>query len=433
MQSDSLKKMLQDTPSSGEGIQMALQEPESQQKGYKFEIYPNQEQQEFLSNIFGACRWVYNSLLAFQILEHKEAKAKGQQTEYPSLSYLSENLTFLKGIYPWLYESPSVALQQSVKRLEVAYKNFFRGIKSSKGKKAKKKQGFPKFKSRRGVQSFTLMTNAFSIRDGHLHIAKCNTPIKVNWSQELPSAPTSLTIKKMPSGKYIASFTCLTPPKVTSGKRIIGVDVGIKTLITTSDGEKYENPKWLRRSQQKLRRLQKALSRKQKGSHNYSKARLALAKQHERVANQRNDWQHKITRKLVDDSQAICVEDLRSSFMFSNRKLAKVASDAGLTSLLHKLTYKASEATGCNIVVAHMHYPSSHLCSNTGQKLDRKLELKERTWECPYCGQVHDRDINAAINLRNYGYSILLANGLHDKKVFGRILGDSNSLEKILL
>ena len=430
MQSEILPQMLKSTPSSGEGIQILPQELKYQQKGYKYELYPNKEQKEYLEKIFGSCRRVYNDLLAIQIEKHKEAVANGTKPTFPSLQNLSAILTSLKAANQWLYEVPSVALQQAARRLEVAYKNFFRGLKVHK---AKRKQRFPKFKSKKGYQSFTLMTNAFSIKDGYLYIAKCPTPIKVNWSRSLPSTPTSLTIKKSPSGRYTVSFVYVAPPRVTSGKKIVGIDVGLKSLITTSDGEKYDNPKWLKSSLNKLRRLQKALRRKQKDSHNYHKARIALAKLHEHISNQRHDWQHKITRKLVDESQAICIEDLRSSFMFRNRRLARTAADASLASLLHKLQYKAIEATGCNIITAYMHYPSSHICSNTGLKLDRKLELKERAWECPYCSEIHDRDVNAALNLRNYGYNILLTSGLLNTKFFGVIFGRAENLEKEIL
>lgn len=430
MQSEFLPQMLKSTPSSGEGIRILPQEIKSLQKGYKYELYPNKEQKEYLEKIFGSCRRVYNDLLAIQIKKYEEAVANGTKPTFPSLQNLSAILTSLKAVNQWLYEVPSVALQQAAHHLEVAYKNFFRGLKVPK---AKRKQRFPKFKSKKGYQSFTLTTNAFSIKVGYLYIAKCPTPIKVNWSRELPSAPTSLTIKKSPSGRYTVSFVCVAPPRVTSGKKIVGIDVGLKYLITTSDGETYDNPKWLKSSLNKLRRLQKALRRKQKDSHNYHKARLALAKLYERVSNQRHDWQHKITRKLVDESQAICVEDLRSYFMFRNHRLARTAADASLASLLFKLQYKTIEATGCNIIKAYMHYPSSHICSNTGLKLDRKLELKERAWECPYCGQTHDRDVNAALNLRNYGYNILLINGLLNIKFFGVIFGKASELEKEIL
>ena len=425
--------MLKSTPSSGEGIRILPKELKPLQKGYKYELYPNKEQQEYLKKIFGSCRWVYNNLLAMQIEKHKEAVANGTKPTFPSLQNLSAILTSLKAANQWLYDVPSVALQQSARCLEVAYKNFFRGLKTHKAKKIKRKQGFPKFKSKRGYQSFTLMTNAFSIKDGYLYIAKCPSPIKVNWSRELPSAPTSLTIKKSPSGRYTVSFVCVVPPRVTSGKKIVGIDVGLKSLITTSDGETYDNPRWLKSSLKKLKRLQKALQRKQKDTHNYHKARLAVARLHEHISNQRHDWQHKITRKLVDESQAICIEDLRSSFMFRNHRLARTAADASLSSFLHKLQYKAVEATGCNIIVAYMHYPSSHICSNTGLKLDRRLELKERAWVCPYCSEVHDRDVNAAINLRNYGYNILLTSGSLNTKFFGVTLGKAANLEKEIL
>ncbi len=388
-------------------------------KGFKFPIYPTTEQEVLLEQTFGCCRKVYNILLA-QTSKEYDAYAEHKKLDIPSAppnvsGYgLVTRLPLLKQDpeLHYLKEVSSVALQQSVIHLGAAYKRFFDRIKQHKAapklKVSKKKprkdgrpDGYPRFKSKHdNHQSFTLMTTAFSLDENkHLIIAKCDTPIKVVYSSELPSTPTSCTITRSASGKYHVSFTCQYTPKKTTGTGTIGIDLGITTLATLSTGEKIGNPRHFKRIQKKLRRLQQSLSRKKKGSANYAKARLKVAELHQHIANCRSDHLHKLSRRLVNENQVIGMEHLVIPNMVKNRKLAKHISDAAWGGLGQKLKYKCEESQHAILVKVDTYFPSSHLCHNTGLKLDRKLSLNERRWTCPHCGELHDRDLTAAINV----------------------------------
>jgi putative transposase len=248
-------------------------------KGYKYRIYPTEEQKVLLAKTFGCCRYVYNKILEAVKAEYeayKESlKTPGATTlKKPSVKAfeLTKRLTLLKskGDAPWLNEVSAVALQQSAIHLSKAFENFFRA-----------KKGYPKFKKKYGYQSFTLTRSAFNFKEGKLYIAKSDEPLEVLYSRELPSEPSSLTISKTPSGEYYISFTCEYTPVKTSGTKITGIDLGLNSLITLSDGTKIANPYHYRNGQKRLRRLQQSFSRKQKGSKNREKARIALARQHE--------------------------------------------------------------------------------------------------------------------------------------------------------
>jgi putative transposase len=366
-------------------------------KGYKYRIYPTEAQKELLAKTFGCCRYVYYKLLEAIKAEYEAYKESLKTPSATTLKKPSVNafestkrLTLLKskGDAPWLNEVSAVALQQSVIHLGKAFENFFRA-----------KKGYPKFKKKYGPQSFTLTRDAFRFKEGKLYIAKSNEPLEVLYSRELPSEPSSLTISKTPSGEYYISFTCEYTPVKTSGTKITGIDLGLNSLITLSDGTKIANPYHYRNGQKRLRRLQQSLSRKQKDSKNRYKARIALAKYHERIKNRRLDQLHKLTRTLVNNNQVIGVEDLVVENMVKNPKLAKYIQDSSWSTFLKLLSYKAIESQHCNIVLVDRYFPSSHLCSVTGKHLGRKLDLNERSWQCPHCGQVHNRDVNAAVNI----------------------------------
>ena len=289
---------------------------------------------------------------------------------------------------PWLRDVSSVALQQTMLHLGNAFARFF-----------KQKKGYPKFKKKHSKQSFSLMKTAFTLGPSGFFIAKCKTPVKVAFSRELPSEPSSLTITRTATGKYYVSFICEFQSVKTSGQGRVGIDLGIKDFVTLSTGQKITNPKHYLKAQQRLKRAQQALSRKKKGSSNRHKARFKVAKIHERVSNSRNDFQHKLSRQLVNDNQVIAVETLRVANMARNRKLAKHISDASWASFTNMLNYKAIESQHVTVFYVDTWFPSSHLCSVTHKQLNRKLMLSERAWDCPYCGQRHDRDVNAAINI----------------------------------
>jgi putative transposase len=366
-------------------------------KGYKFRIYPTEEQKRLFINTLGCCRYVYNRILEDIKTEYEAYKESCKtpgvtELKKPSVGAydLTKRLTIIKtqGDAPWLNEVSNVALQQSAIHLANAFKNFFRT-----------KKGYPDKKRDRGNQSFTLTRNGFSFKEGKLYVAKSEEPLDIHYSRNLPSEPSSLTITKTPLGEYFISFVCEYTPVKTSGTKLTGIDLGLSSLITLSDGTKIANPYFYRRSQKKLRRLQQTFSRKQKESKNRCKAHIALAKCHKRIKDRRLDHLHKLTRVLVNECQVIGLENLAVKNMVKNRKLSKSIQDASWGTLLRLLSYKAAESQHCTIVLVDRYFPSSHLCSNTGKHLERKLDLKERLWYCPHCGQIHDRDVNAAVNI----------------------------------
>lgn len=375
-------------------------------KGYKYRIYPNEQQQELLAKTFGCCRYLWNTVLAET---HQEYQAYLLAKENNTLDTatppnLSGNALCLRvpkhRTNPdslWLTEVSSVALQQAMLSLGNAYDNYFKSLKTVR----KGRFGKPKFKKKSGHQSFRLMKSAFRLKDNQLYIAKSTEPVQVLWSRDLPSEPSSLTISRTPTGEYFASFICeYTPPK-TSGTEHIGVDVGLTTYATLSNGETLSNSKWLKHHLSSLRRAQQTLSRRKKGSINYHKQRVKVATLHQRVTDSRHDWQHKATRTLVNKSHVIGVEGLKVVNMIQNRKLSRAIADVSWTSFFSKLKYKVEESQHVTLVYMSSYFPSSHLCSITGEKLDRKLKLSERSWDCPHCGNTHDRDLNAAVNIEN--------------------------------
>ena len=375
-------------------------------KGYKFRIYPTPDQQLLLAKTFGCCRYLWNTVLAETQKEHQAYLFAKEQNTTDTLTTpnVSGNTLCLRvpkhRANPdslWLNEVSSVALQQTMLTLGSAYDNYFRSLKTTR----KNKHGQPKFKKKIGHQSFRLMKTAFRLKGNQLYIAKLDTPIDVLWSRPLPSEPSSLTISKTPTNEYYVSFVCEYTPPVTTGTQTLGIDVGLTTYATLSDGTTLDNPKWLKQHLKALRRAQQTLSRRKRGSRNYHKANQKVAQLHQRVANSRHDWQHKATRTLVNKSHVIGVEALRVANMIQNRKLSRAIADAAWSSFFSKLKYKVEESQHATLVYVSTYFPSSHLCSVTGQKLDRKLKLSERSWNCPFCNHTHDRDLNAAVNIEN--------------------------------
>lgn len=368
-------------------------------KGFKFPIYPSVEQKQLLECTFGCCRYVYNRGLA-------EAKAEYQTyLELTNTSLLNppskpdvsgygfvNRLTRYKedpASY-WLNEVSAVALQQTMLHLGHAFTTFF-----------KNKKGYPKFKKKQKDQSFSLMKTGFSIKDGQFKVAKCKDSVKVIFSRQLPSEPSSCTISRTSTGKYYVSFICEYLPKPTSGIGKIGIDLGIKDFAVLSNGTRIANPKNYLKAQQILKRRQQALSRCKLGSNRRNKARIAVAKIHAHVSNTRHDFQHKLSRQLVNKNQVIGVEKLMVNNMVQNHHLAKRINDASWASFTQKLQYKVIESQHATLIYMDPFFPSSHLCSKTGIKLDRKLTLDEREWWCCHCGYIHDRDVNAASNILN--------------------------------
>lgn len=365
-------------------------------KGYKFRLYPTPEQKQHIAKTMGCCRFVYNHLLDTYTKAHqayKESLVTTNPLPKPIVNWVSlaNQIPHLKA-HPdkeWLREVSSVALQQSVKALGRAFLNFFSNPKKFK---------YPRFKKKHNHQSFSLGSNAFSIQGDQFTIAKCPGSIKIILSRELPSQPTSVTISVTPSGEYYASFICEYYPTPKTGQGTLGVDLGISSYLTASDGTVVPNPKNYTKYQRRMRRLQQSLSRKQKGSSNRNKARIRLAKIHQKITNTTQDFLHKLSTTLVSENQALGVEGLRISNMVKNHHLARSIQEASWGKFLSYLKYKARESFNCTLVVMDPFYPSSRLCSCCGY-YNKHLKLKDRVWTCPTCTTIHDRDYNASVNI----------------------------------
>lgn len=349
-------------------------------KAYKFRIYPNKEQQEFLAKCFGCSRFVYNHFLRVTTDVYAESKKHFRYKEWAKL------LVQLKKEYEWLSEVNSQALQQTLKDLESAFTRFF-----------KKLAKFPRFKRRSNRQSFKVPQHFLILKEGKLDLPKME-PVKMVIHREIEGIPKSVTISKAPSGKYYASImTELNINKSPLNGDKIGLDLGLKEFAITTKPEKFPNPRYFQKSLRRLKIRQRRLSRKVKGSNNRYKARLVVARIQEKVANQRLDYQHKISFKLTCENQTIGVEDLNIKGMVKNRKLAKQISDVAWGQFLSLLDYKG-ELYGCEIHRVARFFPSSKRCSNCGY-IKEDLTLKDREWNCPECQSNHDRDINAAKNI----------------------------------
>lgn len=370
-------------------------------RAYKFRIYPDEHQESVLRQTIGSCRYVYNWGLA------KRTESWVKETKSMSYAKSCKALTLLKAEIDWLNDVSAVTLQQSLQNLDTAFTNFF-----------KKRGRYPKFKKRKNGGSARYQSNGFRLTGNTLHLAKIKTPIRVVWSRDLPSEPSSCTVSQNPSGQWFVSFLCETQieayPK--TDKRV-GIDLGIETFATFSDGRKVSQPKAIRALRRKLARASRSHSRKKIGSKNREKSRLRVARVHQRIANIRTDFLHKLSSSIVRENQTIAIEDLAVSKMVTKRHLASPIGEQGWRDFRTMLEYKA-KWRGRELVVVDRFFPSSKTCSCCGKPAT--LTLKDRVWSCS-CGTTHDRDVNAARNILAAGM-VVSACGVDGRPIKGYAL-----------
>ncbi len=351
-------------------------------KAFKFRIYPNKSQQAELAKQFGAVRFVYN---------HYRAVREGYYLDTGTgLTYNDCALDLadiLKVDYPWLKDADSQTMQQVLKDLDKAYKNFFDG-----------RAGYPNFHSKHDKQSIRY-PQRFKVNGKRIYLPKVGW-VKSVFHRPLAGKMKNCTVSKTKSGCYFISIQCeMEVEDPTPKSTQIGIDLGLKTFVKLSDGDERQKPKHLYRRERRLKIRQRRLSRKVKGSNSRRQARLPVAVLHERIANQRKDFQHKLSRELVDKYGVIAFESLNVASMVKNHNLAKAISDASWSQFVGFCEYKQAWANG-QVLRVDRFFPSSKLCSDCGHK-NKNLTLNIRQWACLNCGSIHDRDTNAAINILN--------------------------------
>lgn len=366
-------------------------------RGFRFRIYPNKQQEVLLRKSLGCVRFVWNHFLA------KRQQLWTEKQESMNFYGMAKELTQMKKQpeFSWMKDVSVIALRYGMYGLEETYKKFFRG-----------KCGFPNFKKKLGHNSMNLDTSAFSFKDGQLFIAKSKSPIKVVWHRQLPKdcEIRNIQISLTPSGKWYVSMNAEDPSiqPLPKSDNAVGIDLGITTFATTSNGEKITSPN-LRGEYNKLKRLQRRMSKKVKGSNNRYKARLKVAKQYERITNIRKDFHHKLSRQLVNENQVICIEDLNVKGMLKNRKVSRAVSEQGWYQFRSYLQYKC-DWYGRELRTINQWYPSSKTCGSCGTH-NPKVVMGVEEWTCPHCGVHHDRDLNAANNILAVGMTVSACGG----------------------
>lgn len=358
-------------------------------KTYKFRIYPNEEQEILLSKHFGCSRFVYNYFLN----ERKEQYQRDKKSD--SYYKQAKTLTDLKKKqeYGWLKEVNSQTIQFALRSLDTAYVNFFRGTAQ-----------FPKFKSRKHKNTFTIPQFGL-VKDGKILIPKFKDGIRVKLdSREIKGKIGKMNITKTPTGKYYVSiFTEQTIEQLPKTNKKVGIDLGLKDFLITSDGIKFKNNRYTKKYSRQLKKEQQHLSRKEKGSNGFEKQKLKVAKIHEKIASCRLDTLHKVSYQLVKENDLIVVEDLNVKGMIRNTKLSKHISDVSWGNFVNLLNYKCNWY-GKELVKVNKFYPSSKTCNCCGW-INQNLKLSEREWTCK-CGETHDRDLNASKNILKEGLKI---------------------------
>ena len=364
------------------------------EKAFRYRIYPNKKQQELIQKTFGCSRFVYNYFLGIRIKEYENNKKSVNYND------TSKMLTSLKKELEWLKEPDKDSLQKSLKDLDMAHQKFF-----------KEHSGFPKFKSKKDrYKSYrtSCTNNNISFCDKHIKLPKLGM-IKIRDKQIPQERILNATISQEPNGHYYCSLCCteIELPQYQQTNKNVGIDLGIADFAIFSDGTKIENPRFFEKSEDKLAKLQRELSRKTIGGSNWNKARIKVANLQKHISNQRQDFLHKLTTEIVKSFDTICIEDLdvKSMKETDSKTRNKRVGDVSWSEFRKQLTYK-SNWYGKQLSVVDRYYPSSQICHVCGERDGKKSE-DIRKWICPYCGALHDRDINASINILNEGLKIL--------------------------
>ena len=363
------------------------------EKAHRYRFYPTPEQESLLRRTLGCVRLVYNKAL------HERTQAWYERQErvgYPETSTMltqwkrEEDLDFLN-------EVSCVPLQQGLRHLQTAFTNFFAG-----------RTKYPNFKKKHHGGSAEFTKSAFKFKNQEIYLAKSSEPLPIKWSRQIPKGcePSSVTVSLHPSGRWHISirFDAPTIQPLPISENAVGIDLGITSLIATSNGDKIANPKHFKKHRKRLKKSQKNLSRKQKGSKNREKARIKVAKIHLKISDSRKDFLHKLTTQLVRENQTIAVESLAVKNLVKNHQLALAISDSGWSELIRQLDYKC-RWYGRKLVAIDRWFPSSKRCSSCGHIVD-KMPLNIREWICPSCGCNHDRDVNASKNILAAGLAV---------------------------
>jgi len=367
------------------------------QRAYKYRFMPTSEQAHNLACTFGCCRVVYNWALKRRTVAWFE---HGQRVTYNDLSHALTELKKQEGTQ-WLQEVSSVPLQQSVRHVEKAMVNFF-----------EKRAKYPNYKKKHKKQSATYVNTAFVWNGSTLTLAKQKEPLTIVWSRPLPDGarPSNVTVTKDKAGRYFISLLVEEErEKLPPIDKAIGIDVGLKSFLTTSDGETIDNPKYYARYEKKLAKLQRKQAKKKKGSKNRNKARVKVARLHAKIADTRRDLQHQLSTRLVHENQVICVETLAVKNLLKNHCLAKAIADVGWSEFMRQLEYKAAWY-GRTVVKIDRFEPTSKTCHCCGW-LKTDLTLEDRMFVCQDCGNVTDRDYNAACNIQAVGLTASVCGG----------------------
>jgi putative transposase len=363
-----------------------------QKRAFKYRIYPTEEQKHLLARQFGCCRFVYN----WALRKRTDAYYKdGIRLYYKDLSALLPDLKKQEE-YHWLSDVASVPLQQALRHLDRAFLNFFEG-----------RAAYPTFHKKRNKQGATYVGTAFTWHDGHITLAKMSEPLHIRWSRPLPdgAVPSSVTVTKDGADRYFISILVEEDIEhLPACDKAVGADLGLKSFVSLSSGELVGNPKFFHKDEKKLAKAQRRHAKKKKGSKNRDKARIKVAGIHARIGDRRRDFLHQLSTRLIRENQVVCVESLAVKNLVQNRCLSKAISEVGWSEFVSQLEYKA-QWYGRTLVKIDKWYPSSQRCFDCGHILD-SLTLDIRSWTCPECGVIHDRDINAAKNILAVGQTV---------------------------